>query len=136
MLLFTSVNFALEGKKIILSHAVNGGAAAVKRLRWLTSAWFHAGMNLNNQLLQLIGLRFADDNYEIDFDDYLTCIVRLENMFSTLKHTKINLFIRDSSKNQHLWFYNICPCWMFLICHDSDQSYNNFVGFFLYFLFV
>ncbi|XP_034391530.1 calpain-9 [Cyclopterus lumpus] len=40
-----------------------------------------AGMQLNNQLLQLIGLRFADDNYDIDFDDYLTCIVRLENMF-------------------------------------------------------
>lgn len=43
------------------------------------------GMQLNNSLLQLIGLRFADDNYDIDFDDYLTCIVRLENMFSTLK---------------------------------------------------
>uniref|UniRef100_A0A3B5QBS3 Calpain 9 n=1 Tax=Xiphophorus maculatus TaxID=8083 RepID=A0A3B5QBS3_XIPMA len=65
----------------------------------LRTALTAAGMNLNNQLLQLIGLRFADDNYEIDFDDYLTCIVRLENMFSTLKHTKINLFIRDSSKN-------------------------------------
>ncbi|KAG7220258.1 hypothetical protein INR49_018314 [Caranx melampygus] len=41
-----------------------------------------AGMHLNNKLLQLIGLRFADDSYNIDFDDYLTCIVRLENMFS------------------------------------------------------
>lgn len=40
------------------------------------------GMQLNNKLLQLIALRFADDNYDIDFDDYLTCIVRLENMFS------------------------------------------------------
>uniref|UniRef100_A0A8C7YYC2 Calpain 9 n=1 Tax=Oryzias sinensis TaxID=183150 RepID=A0A8C7YYC2_9TELE len=36
---------------------------------------------LNNQLLQLVGLRFADDTFNIDFDDYLTCIVRLENMF-------------------------------------------------------
>uniref|UniRef100_A0A669BNJ1 Calpain 9 n=1 Tax=Oreochromis niloticus TaxID=8128 RepID=A0A669BNJ1_ORENI len=44
-----------------------------------------AGMQLNNQLLQLVGLRFADENYEIDFDDYLTCIVRLENMFSMYK---------------------------------------------------
>lgn len=43
------------------------------------------GMQLNNNLLQLIGLRFADANFDIDFDDYLTCIVRLENMFSTLK---------------------------------------------------
>uniref|UniRef100_A0A3P9QDU4 Calpain 9 n=1 Tax=Poecilia reticulata TaxID=8081 RepID=A0A3P9QDU4_POERE len=47
----------------------------------LRTALKAAGMNLNNQLLQLIGLRFADDNYDIDFDDYLTCIVRLENMF-------------------------------------------------------
>uniref|UniRef100_A0A3Q3XLC8 Uncharacterized protein n=1 Tax=Mola mola TaxID=94237 RepID=A0A3Q3XLC8_MOLML len=40
-----------------------------------------AAMQLNNKLLQLIALRFADANYDIDFDDYLTCIVRLENMF-------------------------------------------------------
>lgn len=40
-----------------------------------------AGMQLNNTLLQLICLRFADKKFEIDFDDYLTCIVRLENMF-------------------------------------------------------
>ncbi|KAM9770103.1 calpain-9 [Menidia menidia] len=47
----------------------------------LRSALNAAGMHLNNQLLQLLGLRFADDNFDIDFDDYLTCIVRLENMF-------------------------------------------------------
>ncbi|KAM4750161.1 calpain-9 [Anableps anableps] len=47
----------------------------------LRTALKAAGMHLNNKLLQLIGLRFADDNYDIDFDDYLTCIVRLENMF-------------------------------------------------------
>ncbi|XP_062400197.1 calpain-9 [Sardina pilchardus] len=47
----------------------------------LRSALKAAGMHLNNKLLQLLGLRFADDNFDIDFDDYLTCIVRLENMF-------------------------------------------------------
>uniref|UniRef100_A0A8C6TNA2 Calpain 9 n=1 Tax=Neogobius melanostomus TaxID=47308 RepID=A0A8C6TNA2_9GOBI len=47
----------------------------------LRSALNAAGMKLNNRLLALIGLRFADDKYDIDFDDYLTCIVRLENMF-------------------------------------------------------
>ncbi|KAJ8264592.1 hypothetical protein GJAV_G00151070 [Gymnothorax javanicus] len=40
-----------------------------------------AGIKLNNKLLQLVCLRFADENLNIDFDDYLTCIVRLENMF-------------------------------------------------------
>ncbi|XP_078478336.1 calpain-9-like, partial [Lampetra planeri] len=44
-----------------------------------------AGMHLDNHLLQLLGLRFADENYDIDFDDYLTCIVRLENMFRAHK---------------------------------------------------
>uniref|UniRef100_A0A8C2Q9Y8 Calpain 9 n=1 Tax=Cyprinus carpio TaxID=7962 RepID=A0A8C2Q9Y8_CYPCA len=47
----------------------------------LRSALNAAGMNLNNKILQLLGLRFADENFDIDFDDYLTCIVRLENMF-------------------------------------------------------
>uniref|UniRef100_A0A671Q9N8 TAF5-like RNA polymerase II p300/CBP-associated factor-associated factor 65 kDa subunit 5L n=1 Tax=Sinocyclocheilus anshuiensis TaxID=1608454 RepID=A0A671Q9N8_9TELE len=47
----------------------------------LRSALNAAGMQLNNKLLQLLGLRFADENFDIDFDDYLTCIVRLENMF-------------------------------------------------------
>ncbi|KAI2668120.1 Calpain-1 catalytic subunit [Labeo rohita] len=47
----------------------------------LRSALNAAGIQLNNKILQLLGLRFADENYDIDFDDYLTCIVRLENMF-------------------------------------------------------
>ncbi|XP_028266447.1 calpain-9 [Parambassis ranga] len=65
----------------------------------LRSALKAAGMDLNNRLLQLIGLRFADDNYDIDFDDYLTCIVRLENMFrtfqamDTLKKGRVNMNI-------------------------------------------
>uniref|UniRef100_A0A8D3CE68 Calpain 9 n=1 Tax=Scophthalmus maximus TaxID=52904 RepID=A0A8D3CE68_SCOMX len=63
----------------------------------LRSALKAAGMHLNNQLLQLIGLRFADDNYDIDFDDYLTCIVRLENMFSTLQTESSTRFISHYS---------------------------------------
>lgn len=47
----------------------------------LRSALNAAGMQLNSKILQLLGLRFMDANYDIDFDDYLTCIVRLENMF-------------------------------------------------------
>ncbi len=50
---------------------------------WPCLCSLRSGMNLNNKILQLLGLRFADDNFDIDFDDYLTCIVRLENMFST-----------------------------------------------------
>ncbi|XP_041641849.1 calpain-9 [Cheilinus undulatus] len=49
-----------------------------------------AGMHLNNDLLQLVGLRFADNKYDIDFDDYLTCIVRLENMFRVFQAMDVN----------------------------------------------
>ncbi|XP_068606996.1 calpain-9 [Brachionichthys hirsutus] len=51
----------------------------------LRSALKAAGIQLNNELLQLICLRFADANYNLDFDSYLTCIVRLENMFRTFQ---------------------------------------------------
>ncbi|KAM9454324.1 calpain-9 [Clarias gariepinus] len=47
----------------------------------LRSALKSVGMQLNNQLLQLMALRFGDENFQIDFDQYLTCIVRLESMF-------------------------------------------------------
>uniref|UniRef100_H3CLD3 Calpain 9 n=1 Tax=Tetraodon nigroviridis TaxID=99883 RepID=H3CLD3_TETNG len=56
----------------------------------LRTALKAAGMQLNNSLLQLIGLRFADANFDIDFDDYLTCIVRLENMFRIFKAMDTN----------------------------------------------
>lgn len=38
-----------------------------------------AGFQLNNTMLQLIVLRYSDDLYQIEFDDYLNCLVRLEN---------------------------------------------------------
>uniref|UniRef100_A0A8C9R2W9 Calpain 9 n=1 Tax=Scleropages formosus TaxID=113540 RepID=A0A8C9R2W9_SCLFO len=46
----------------------------------LRSALSAAGMQVNNKILQLLSLRFADPNLNIDFDDYLTLMVRLENM--------------------------------------------------------
>ncbi|XP_015680391.1 calpain-9 [Protobothrops mucrosquamatus] len=38
-----------------------------------------AGFQLNNHLLQLIVLRYADDQQQIEFDDFLNCLIRLEN---------------------------------------------------------
>ena len=54
-------------------------------------------MQLNTKLLQLLGLRFADDSYDIDFDDYLTCIVRLENMFSKYTFPVLSVFTHSST---------------------------------------
>ncbi|XP_005043513.1 PREDICTED: calpain-9 isoform X2 [Ficedula albicollis] len=38
-----------------------------------------AGYQLNNYLLQLIVLRYSDEQFQIDFDDFLNCLIRLEN---------------------------------------------------------
>uniref|UniRef100_A0A7N6C0R3 Calpain 9 n=1 Tax=Anabas testudineus TaxID=64144 RepID=A0A7N6C0R3_ANATE len=76
----------------------------------LRSALNAAGMRLNNQLLQLIGLRFADEDYEIDFDDYLTCIVRLENMFRAFqaldkfKRGRVKMNIMQVKSHSHHCF--------------------------------
>ncbi|XP_009075533.1 PREDICTED: calpain-9 [Acanthisitta chloris] len=38
-----------------------------------------AGFQLNNYLLQLIVLRYSDEQLQIEFDDFLNCLIRLEN---------------------------------------------------------
>ncbi|XP_062406279.1 calpain-3-like [Sardina pilchardus] len=40
-----------------------------------------AGFRLNNQLHNIITMRYADKNLELDFDSYISCMVRLEGMF-------------------------------------------------------
>ncbi|XP_059691836.1 calpain-9 isoform X3 [Gavia stellata] len=45
----------------------------------LRSALKAAGYQLNNYLLQLIVLRYSDEEFQIEFDDFLNCLIRLEN---------------------------------------------------------
>uniref|UniRef100_A0A8C6UNQ8 Calpain-3 n=1 Tax=Neogobius melanostomus TaxID=47308 RepID=A0A8C6UNQ8_9GOBI len=40
-----------------------------------------AGFHLNNQLYNIIALRYADNKLNIDFDSYICCFIRLEGMF-------------------------------------------------------
>ncbi|KAM6961354.1 calpain-3 [Aplochiton taeniatus] len=40
-----------------------------------------AGFRLNNQLYDLITMRYANENMNIDFDSFVSCLVRLEAMF-------------------------------------------------------
>ncbi|XP_044025928.1 calpain-3b isoform X4 [Siniperca chuatsi] len=40
-----------------------------------------AGFHLNNQLYNIIAMRYADEHLNIDFDSYICCFVRLEGMF-------------------------------------------------------
>ncbi|XP_034378081.1 calpain-9 isoform X1 [Arvicanthis niloticus] len=69
----------------------------------LRTALKAAGFQLSGHLLQLIVLRYADESLQLDFDDYLNCLVRLENagrVFQSLSvknkdfiHLNINEFI-------------------------------------------
>ncbi|XP_038639128.1 calpain-3-like isoform X8 [Scyliorhinus canicula] len=40
-----------------------------------------AGFQLNSQLYEIISMRYADENMNLDFDSFICCIVRLEGMF-------------------------------------------------------
>lgn len=40
------------------------------------------GFHLNNQLYDIIAMRYADEHLNINFDSYICCFVRLEGMFS------------------------------------------------------
>ena len=40
------------------------------------------GFHLNNQLYDIITMRYADKYMNIDFDSFICCFVRLEGMFS------------------------------------------------------
>ncbi|XP_062305943.1 LOW QUALITY PROTEIN: calpain-1 catalytic subunit [Osmerus eperlanus] len=44
-----------------------------------------AGFKLTNHLFQLIILRYTEADMSVDFDNFVTCLVRLETMFKTFK---------------------------------------------------
>lgn len=44
-----------------------------------------AGFQLNNQLFDIIAMRYANERLELDFDSYISCLVRLEGMFRAFR---------------------------------------------------
>lgn len=40
------------------------------------------GFKLDNRIFQLIILRYTEQDLNVDFDNFVTCLVRLETMFS------------------------------------------------------
>ncbi|XP_032882587.1 calpain-3 isoform X2 [Amblyraja radiata] len=51
----------------------------------MRSAVNDAGFRLNGQLYDLISMRYADVNMNLDFDSFICCFVRLEGMFRAFK---------------------------------------------------
>uniref|UniRef100_A0A674NK91 Calpain-3 n=1 Tax=Takifugu rubripes TaxID=31033 RepID=A0A674NK91_TAKRU len=58
---------------------------------------FSKGFHLNNQLYDIIAMRYADEHLNINFDGYICCFVRLEGMFSTYLLGLRMSFKRDRS---------------------------------------
>ncbi|OCT65147.1 calpain small subunit 1 [Xenopus laevis] len=51
----------------------------------LPGAFSSAGFQLNGQLYEMIVRRYSDENGEMDFDNYICCLVRLDAMFRAFK---------------------------------------------------
>ncbi|XP_063079894.1 calpain-3-like [Engraulis encrasicolus] len=47
----------------------------------MRSAVQDAGFRLNNELFNIIAMRYANQHLEMDFDSFISCMVRLEGMF-------------------------------------------------------
>uniref|UniRef100_A0A452IG44 Calpain small subunit 1 n=1 Tax=Gopherus agassizii TaxID=38772 RepID=A0A452IG44_9SAUR len=45
----------------------------------------HKGFRLNEQLYQMIVRRYSDENSHMDFDNFISCLVRLDAMFRAFK---------------------------------------------------
>ncbi|XP_069500404.1 calpain small subunit 1 [Ambystoma mexicanum] len=51
----------------------------------LPGAFEAAGFRLNEQLYKMIIRRYSDENGNMDFDNYIGCLVRLDSMFRSFK---------------------------------------------------
>ncbi|XP_072266341.1 calpain-9 [Pyxicephalus adspersus] len=83
-----SVFFLKQSINIFVQHDRDkSGTMSSYELRLALKA---AGFQLNNTVLQLIVLRYADDQYQIEFDDFLNCLIRLENSYRVFKSLNSN----------------------------------------------
>ncbi|XP_038164424.1 calpain small subunit 1-like [Cyprinodon tularosa] len=86
-------------QSIYLSHDTDRSGTICSRE--LPNAFKEAGFPLNDQLFKLIIRRYCDQNGDMDFDNFIGCVVRLDAMcraFKTLdkdNHGTINLDIKE-----------------------------------------
>lgn len=68
---------------IYLSHDADGSGVICSRE--LPHAFKAAGFPLNDQLLKMIGRRYSDEHGDMDFDNFIGCLVRLDAMCRAFK---------------------------------------------------
>ncbi|XP_053865600.1 calpain small subunit 1-like [Malaclemys terrapin pileata] len=57
----------------------------------LPGAFEAAGFRLNEQLYQMIVRRYSDENGHMDFDNFISCLVRLDAMFRVREGVRASL---------------------------------------------
>ncbi|GLD47673.1 calpain-3-like protein [Lates japonicus] len=61
------------------------------------------GFRLNNQLYDIITMRYAYENMNIDFDSFISCLVRLEAMFSSKSGKEAQMQLLILPPQDGLW---------------------------------
>lgn len=102
----------LSPSKICRKHFfwVTGGAPSLTFFHIVVLVFLRlrpSGFKLTNHLFQLIILRYTEADMAVDFDNFVTCLVRLETMFSEWLYCSCSLVHKGQSN---------CLCNLILLC--------------------
>uniref|UniRef100_A0A7N8YCF7 Calpain-2 catalytic subunit-like n=1 Tax=Mastacembelus armatus TaxID=205130 RepID=A0A7N8YCF7_9TELE len=101
-LLWTKIQKYLE---IFKNHDTdNSGTMSSHEMR---DAATEAGFTVNSAVLQAIVTHYADEQYAIDFDSFVSCLIKLEMLFSKYQQTQ---------QNHCNGLYLICVCNIVFSC--------------------
>lgn len=78
-----------------------------------------SGFKLTNHLFQLIILRYTEADMAVDFDNFVTCLVRLETMFSEWHYCSFSLVHKGQSN---------CLCNLILLCCKKKKKPKHTVN--------
>lgn len=82
---------------------------------WVFLLLLPSGFKLTNHLFQLIILRYTEADMAVDFDNFVTCLVRLETMFSEWHYCSFSLVHKGQSN---------CLCNLILLCCKKKKNPN------------
>lgn len=87
---------------------------------WVFLLLLPSGFKLTNHLFQLIILRYTEADMAVDFDNFVTCLVRLETMFSEWHYCSFSLVHKGQSN---------CLCNLILLCckKKNPQTYSEWL---------